>query len=265
MTPKSANVWVGVPDRITGAIMVAPLGSPLPASVDDLIDSAFVDCGYISEDGLTLTPELSMTEIRDWGGDVVRRLVETFQNTLNWAFLETNENSTKAYWGDSNVEVVAATADTGEALAIKVNGNESPHKSWLFNIKDGDRRMRIVVPDGQIGEREAQTYTKSGAITYGVTLSTYPDEEGNNAYIYTEGAPGLEVPAGGADKGSASPGDSFPNEPTVSASDSTNAAKLAGLGYVADPATAWTSGQQISVNAFAFHWDGAAWVEGATP
>jgi hypothetical protein len=67
----------------------------------------------------------------------------------------------------------------------------------------------------------------------------------------------------GTNVGSAKPGDKFPNEPTVTASDAPNAAKLGPLGYVASPATAWTSGQKIVVNGFDFNWSGTAWAAGA--
>lgn len=67
----------------------------------------------------------------------------------------------------------------------------------------------------------------------------------------------------GPDKGSASPGDVFPAEATITASDGLNAAKLGPLGYVAAPATAWTTGQQILVGTFAFHWSGTAWAAAA--
>lgn len=60
----------------------------------------------------------------------------------------------------------------------------------------------------------------------------------------------------------AQPGSVFPNEPTVTASDPTNAAKLAGLGYVASPTSNWTTGQKITVNGFAFNWTGSAWAAG---
>lgn len=92
-----------------------------------------------------------------------------------------------------------------------------------------------------------------GADDYGVPLDS--DFEfaiiGQPTYTY------------GPDKGSASPGEVFPTEPTITASDASNAAKLGPLGYVASPATAWTTGQQITVNSFAFHWSGAAWAAGA--
>jgi hypothetical protein len=64
-------------------------------------------------------------------------------------------------------------------------------------------------------------------------------------------------------KGAAAPGDVFPAEPTVTASDAANAAKLAGLGFVAAPAAAWTTGQKITIGTFDFHRTGTAWAEGA--
>jgi len=60
----------------------------------------------------------------------------------------------------------------------------------------------------------------------------------------------------------AAPGLSIHGEPTVTASDAPNAAKLAPLGFTAYPTSNWTTGQSISVNGFAFNWTGAAWAAG---
>ena len=68
---------------------------------------------------------------------------------------------------------------------------------------------------------------------------------------------------GSPSKGAAKPGDIFPAEATVAASDSTNAAKLTGLGYVASPTTAWKTGEKISIGGFDFNWAGSAWAAGA--
>jgi hypothetical protein len=69
----------------------------------------------------------------------------------------------------------------------------------------------------------------------------------------------------GSQAGAAAPGDTFTGQPynLVTASDAPNAAKLAGLGFVADPATNWTVGQKITVNGFDFNWNGTAWAAGA--
>lgn len=63
-------------------------------------------------------------------------------------------------------------------------------------------------------------------------------------------------------RGKAQNGAVFPYEPTVTAQDSTNAAKLGPLGYVASPTSNWTTGQKITVNGFNFNWTGAAWAAG---
>lgn len=61
----------------------------------------------------------------------------------------------------------------------------------------------------------------------------------------------------------ARPSDAYPvGFPTIVASDATNAGRLAALGFVANPATAWTTGQGITVMGFAFNWSGAAWAAG---
>lgn len=67
---------------------------------------------------------------------------------------------------------------------------------------------------------------------------------------------------GGPFRYAAMPGNVFISEPTVTAQDSTNAARLAGLGYVAVPGTAWTAGQFITVAGFRFSWTGTAWMAG---
>lgn len=60
----------------------------------------------------------------------------------------------------------------------------------------------------------------------------------------------------------AAPGMVFPSQPTITASDASNAAKLAGLGFIAVPTTNWTTGQKITVGTFDFNWTGTAWAAG---
>lgn len=61
----------------------------------------------------------------------------------------------------------------------------------------------------------------------------------------------------------AAPGTVYPAEATITASDAPNAAKLTGLGYVAAPQTAWTTGQKITIGTFDFNWTSTAWAAGA--
>lgn len=207
MSVHASNVLTGAPDQLTtGPILSAPRGTPLPTGLDSVIDPSFVDSGYISEDGLTLTPDRSTEQVKDWSGSVVRELLTEFAAKLAWAHLETNEQSLKNYVGDDNVTVVAATSTEGKRITALLRASEMPRKPWIFKVKDGDARVLIVVPDGQVSETGEVAFVKSGAITWPVTLATYPDSSGVNVYVYlddgqilTAGVPALSSVVGNPD------------------------------------------------------------------
>jgi hypothetical protein len=109
-----------------------------------------------------------------------------FTAKLAWAHLETNEQSLRNYLGDDNVTVTAADATNGKRITALLRSSEMPRKPWLFKIKDGDARVLIAVPDGQVSETGEVAFVKSGALTWPVTLSTYPDADGVNVYIFLD-------------------------------------------------------------------------------
>jgi hypothetical protein len=187
MGVNAQNVLVGAPDQATtGAILSAAHGVTLPTSAVDALDPTFKSSGYVGPDGVTLTPERSTTDITDWSGALVRRILETFNGTLAWAHLEVNDESLKNSFGDDHVFVTEATAEHGRQIKVEIGAHEMPRKSWVFRMKDGTNRILIVAPDGQVTETGEITFVKSGAITLPVTLSTYPDADGNSIYIYTD-------------------------------------------------------------------------------
>lgn len=187
MALEKSNVLVGTPDQLTtGAIAKAPLGSTLPTDAVAALDAAFADSGYISENGLSLTPSVSTADIRDWSGGLVRRIIQTFDGTLGWEMLQTDEESLKVAFGDANVTATAATSSHGKQLAVAMSAKLPNRASWVFSMKDGDSRMRIVVPDGQITTVGEVSFTSSNAVVWPVTLSCYPDDSGNSIYIYTD-------------------------------------------------------------------------------
>lgn len=190
MAVSSANVRVGAPDRVTGAVMRAPLGTALPTTPIIAPNVAFKDLGYISEDGISVSQASTWETIRDWGGDQVRKFLSDFTGTLQWTFLETNDDALAATYGTDNVIVTAAGVSTGKYTTVKLNSTEAPAGSWLFHMTDSAigalaRKMRIVVPNGQITERGDISFSRNAAIMYPVTLETYPDSSGNSIYLYS--------------------------------------------------------------------------------
>lgn len=187
MAVEAKNVLVGGPDQATtGAILSGDDTAVLPTAPGAAPGVGWEDSGYISEDGLTLTPERSMAGIKDWSGATVKETLEEFNGTLAWAHLETNEAALKNYFGEDNVTVTAATPTSGRIIKATMGATEMPRKPWQFRVKDGKAKVLIVVPDGQVSEQGEVSFVKSGAITWPVTLKTFPDASGNNIYVYTD-------------------------------------------------------------------------------
>lgn len=187
MAVNSANVFVGAPDQsVTGAILSAPVGTALPTSITSVLDEDFVDSGYVDEDGITLTPDRSTTSIKDWSLAEVRRVLDEFTAEIAWNHLELSEEALKNYFGEDNVTVTAATVSTGTRIKSILNAADLPEKSWAFKVKDGDRKVLIVIPRGQVSAQGEIKFVTNDAVKLPVTLACLPDATGNSAYIYTD-------------------------------------------------------------------------------
>jgi hypothetical protein len=181
------NIFTGGPDQATtGAILRAPLGTTLPTTIATALDAAFVDSGYVDSAGVKLTPTMSTKDIQDWSMATIRKVMESFNSILAWNHLETNVASLKNYAGDGNVTVTAATSSAGTRAIAVLNANEQPHSIWAFKIKDGPRKVLIIVADGQVSKQVDLSFTKAAPILWGVEVSTFQDSAGNHVYIYTD-------------------------------------------------------------------------------
>jgi hypothetical protein len=186
MPNKAANVVAGTP-LATGGVLIAPTGTAAPTTATAALNVAFVAAGYIGEDGLTETNERSTDSVRAWGGDTVK-VVQTEHNvSYQFTFLETlNADVLKAVYGADNVTTTAATSTTGTLHKVNVNASTLPHKAYVFEVKDGNARIRIHVPDGQITEVGEVTYSDSEVVGYQVTVTAFADSSGNKAYKYLD-------------------------------------------------------------------------------
>ncbi len=185
MANTAANVLAGTP-LATGGVLIGALTATAPTNATTT-PAGFTASGYIGEDGVTEANERSTDRIRAWGGDTVK-VVQTEHNvTYSFTFLETlNTDVLKAVYGDSNVTMTAATGGTGKLHAVLINAATLAHKSFVFEVKDGDAKIRIYVPDGQITEVGEITYSDSEVVGYQVTLEAFADASGNKAYKYMD-------------------------------------------------------------------------------
>lgn len=187
MPNTAANIVAGKP-LVTGGVSIAPIGTAIPTDATTALVAAFKSAGYIGEDGLTESADRSIEKVKAWGGDVVKVLQTDFSTTYKFTFLETlNADVLKTVYGDQNVTTTAATASKGTLQAVKVNADVLPARVFVFEVKDGLAKIRIVVPNGQITEVGEITYSDGEVIGYEVTIEAFRDSTlGANAIKYLD-------------------------------------------------------------------------------
>ena len=177
---------VGAPISATGAIARAPLDTALPTDATTALDPAFEVLGLVGEDGVSLSTERTRDDKRAWGGQIVRTVQSGYGETITFTLLESTKLAVlKALFGDANV------VDAAGKITIKHN-EQTPEKGvFSITIKDGTKLRRLVAGNAQLVMDGDVTYVHSELISYSVTVTAYPDEDGNNIveYIDTPGTP----------------------------------------------------------------------------
>lgn len=172
----------------TGAVAVAPEGTAMPTDARTALASAWDDSGYVSEDGLSVTITRSTTPIRDWSKAAVRNLLTEFGGAIAVAFLQVDEFAAKRMFGEDNVTVTAATTTTSEVIKISIGAELPPIEAWCFSMKDGDARIRVLVPRGQMTDVNQIDFKPDAGNVIGGTLTAYDDGTGKSVYfIYDDG------------------------------------------------------------------------------
>ena len=180
MTNKASNVTAGTP-KVGGSIFHAVLGTALPTDAKSQLTDAFVGLGYVSEDGITQSEELETNTVKAWGGDVVMASQTGKTFTYEFTLIEAlNEEVQKLVHGADNVE-----GSLAKGLTVKGNTAELEAESFVIEqIMNGDVLKRTVIPNGKITSLGEVKYKDGEAVGYDVTITAFPDGDGNSFYDY---------------------------------------------------------------------------------
>jgi hypothetical protein len=154
-----------------GTVWVGPVGVTEPTDVTTAwatVDPDWMDFGYISEDGVSITPSVDTNSIRAWQSlhDLKRPIVgvefevsfvpmQVNQTTVGVYFLGTEDDFTNT--GVGRLEIPNSPGTQERALGIE----------WVDDEGDVNR---LVVPRAQITDREALQLQRPEALTFGVTF-----------------------------------------------------------------------------------------------
>lgn len=183
----SGNILAATIPADGAAVYVAPLGTTLPTSATATLDAAFVDLGWVSEDGVSNSISRETTKHRAWGGEVVKVTQDNYTETLTLTLLESSSAVLAVVYGDDNV---SAGGDY-QSLVVEHSRLMNERKSFVIDFIDGDTVGRIVVREGQVTEIGDIVYTHRDLTRYEITVDVFKPDNADHAVVtYLDFAPG---------------------------------------------------------------------------
>lgn len=183
------NITIGLP-KPGGALFWAPKGTAIPTSADAALPAAFVNLGYVSEDGLTATVAEDGDDIKAWGPETVGRSQTNYAKNFTFNLLETaREAALQFVYGKDNV-----TIDEDGGIMIDETGDPLPRGVLVCdtlqnNGGDTPRIKRQILGDAQFTDRSGdQVYNNSDPTNFPVNVTGYkfaPVANGKKVYSRT--------------------------------------------------------------------------------
>ena len=152
--------------RATGMFYHAPAGTPLPATLSAALDQAWVHAGDVSNEGVTLALNKSVTNLKNWANVIKRSVLTDHSETAQSPIMVTTEEVLKTIAGERNV------TKTGDVVKVNLSDGDLPApEAYLWIMKDGDDLMAFGCSYGQITAIDNVSFTPSDAIRWTPTIT----------------------------------------------------------------------------------------------
>lgn len=165
----------------TGTLWTAPEGTPLPQYLSDALDPAFVEHGFITEDGAKFTDSKSVQEVRAWQAFYpVRKYLDGRTGTLELTLMQWNaENLLVAYGGGAITE-----PQPGEYRYEPPEPDEVNVRAVVLDMTDGLRSFRFCAGRTFVTNDVESTFAKSGPGLLPLTLEVLDDADNGKPWRY---------------------------------------------------------------------------------
>lgn len=185
-TPNTRNVAAAKPFA-GGGIYKAVIGTALPTDATTALAAAYKPLGYVGEDGIAPTIDTSVEKIKAFGGDVVAMLLSDESRSFAFTLLEVfSQDVNEFVWGSANVVVTPATLTTGTKLAVQDKGGKPDQCVLVFELKHGQKRRRLVVPQADPVVTGEEPYTDGGLTAYSLEAEAIKNVAGVRVFDYME-------------------------------------------------------------------------------
>lgn len=167
---------------IDSAVYVGDKGATPPTDAVAAPGAAFTELGWLGDDGLTETRDVSADQKRAWqGGALVRTVRSSDTRKFKCVAWETTATVMALTRPGSEVTTTAGVTHT------KVKAfTGSDIRSWIIDQKDGDINVRKIVAQGEVVEMGDIVSKNGELVAYELTIECYPASDGTLYEEYSD-------------------------------------------------------------------------------
>lgn len=174
---NTANVSIGK-GKAGGYFFLAPAGTELPTDNSTALNEAFLNMGFLGDDGVSFSDSSSVDTYYDLNGDSIETSNGEIEKSFTVTFREIKKDSLAALYGSDNVE-----DDDGKLTVHDKGPNDATYVGvFEFLLKNG-RKWRRVVPVCKPGELGDMTVVYSELVGRELTMSALKDDSTDSYYI----------------------------------------------------------------------------------
>jgi hypothetical protein len=146
--------------------------------------SGWTDAGWCTDKGLAVKLSETVNDIPAFGTiTAVRKVITKSEQSFDVEFLESNL-TTLAIYNRKPLGSLVTPVGSGGEIDFHTGGAGLPNFSAVFDIVDGPNHIRAYCPTVNVTGKGDLAAGAGQAITYPVTLTAYPDANGDAIYWF---------------------------------------------------------------------------------
>lgn len=175
-TLDANNPLIGTANTV--GLLVAPVGTALPATPLDAWPAGWETVGYIHEDGITLSVETDSEELFAWQSKTPLRSVITGKSlSMEFSMLEVTPKATALFFDED-----VPSGDSSSFSLTVTSGGQAKEYAVAIDTRDGDKVLTYVFPRATLSENGDIEIKSAEFQGFPVTLKAL-DDNGTLAII----------------------------------------------------------------------------------
>lgn len=173
--------------KIGGGLYWAPLGTALPTDASTTLAAEYIPLGPIHEEGITPSRDTSVEKVKEWDGSTLAQLLSDESRSFETLLYGVHDADVLRYlFSDANVEVVAASGETGTTISVKDVGGKPENAVLVMEMQYRGVKMRKVLPDADATITGEEAYQGSALMGFTLSVECLKDDSGVRVYEYSE-------------------------------------------------------------------------------